>query len=83
MVIFQELEGDGTVEGVPVEVNLQNLVGLGIELLYMLCVCVWCGMCVSLCPEEVSLPEMNLVPNGMPCHLIDGDQAVLGEVEKH
>lgn len=26
---------------------------------------------------------VNLIINGMPCHLIDGDQAALGEVEKH
>ena len=57
LVIFQELEGDGTVEGVPVEVNLQNLVGLRDWNYYIWCVCVcvcvvWYGMCVSVCPEE-------------------------------
>ena len=86
LVIFQELEGDGTVEGVPVEVNLQNLVGLRDWNYYIwcVCVCVWCGMvCVCLSAQKRITAVVNLVPNGMPCHLIDRDQAVLGEVEKH
>ena len=45
LVIFQELEGDGTVEGVPVEVNLQNLVGFR-DWNYICCVCVC--VCVSV-----------------------------------
>ena len=55
LVIFQELEGDGTVEGVPVEVNLQNLVGFR-DWNYIWwvggCVCVCARARASLFPEE-------------------------------
>ena len=48
LVIFQELEGDGTVEGVPVELNLHNLVGFR-DWNYICSVCV----CVCVCVHAV------------------------------
>ena len=47
------------------------------------------GVCVCVCARARLFSQkritavVNLVTNGMPCHLIDGDQAVLGEVEKY
>jgi len=55
----------------------------------MLCVCVCvcvCArgvVCVCLFSQKRITAVVNLVTNGMPCHLIDRDQAVLGEVEKY
>ena len=53
----------------------------------------WVGVCVCVCvcvcararlfSQKRITAVVNLVTNGMPCHLIDGDQAVLGEVEKY